>query len=219
MKPYLKIPILFFILPFILSNFLSLGLSTAEAGAKGSISGIARLAEINGFKDGKVTYKNTPCFGCLVLAGGRITISNDKGWFVLRGVPEGKHSVQVVFDACVTGKHDAYNSPPVKISSASLNHRFRSPLDLPESTGTLSGVARLEGTKDYSGVLVRVEGIPGFVATTDAKGKYRLPLVPVRLTGFKVTFLKSGFKPKTLYKIQVRENLDFNLETVQLVLK
>lgn len=192
-------------------------LFNALADDKGSIAGVVRLAVIAGYNGSGVIYKTDTCFGCLVIAGKYVTITGPGGMFRLTGIPVGTYSLRIDYEACTTGKHDPYDSNDLIITEASPTYRFTSPIDLFESTATVEGVARLEGHTVHSDIVVNLAGIPGYSTTTDARGNYRIPSVPIRIRTYKLTFAKPDFSTVSLPNVLVaQENAVLTLSSVKL---
>jgi hypothetical protein len=54
--------------------------------------------------------------------------------------------------------HDNYGSSTFTLTDTSPAYGFKSPISMYESTGTISGVARLEGQTLHANIIVIMEG-------------------------------------------------------------
>ncbi len=181
--------------------------STTLAKLKGSISGSAELYTIAAYNGGRLTYTRKPCYGCFVVTeGGTMTISDKDGHFLLSGIPNGDYSVHISYETCITAQHDSYSTKGFSINDAAPAHHFRSPIPMYESTGTITGVARLKGQKTHANIVVTIEGLTGYVTTTDAHGKYTLSSVPVRNKPLVITFPKANYTPVSLADISASKD-------------
>jgi hypothetical protein len=183
---------------------------------KGSISGFVQLNTVSDYNGGDIIYEKTPCYGCFVVTRGSMTISDNNGRFLLTGIPQGAYSIDVSYETCITGLHDAYSSPSFSITNASPAYNFRSPIPMYESKGTVAGVARLKGQTVHSNIVVTVEGLTGYFTTTDAKGNYTLPSLPVRNKHFKLVFTKPNYAPVSLTDVIVSKDTVTPLTNVKL---
>jgi hypothetical protein len=168
---------------------------------KGTVSGVVQLKTIVDYNGGDILYDTNICYGCFVVTRGPMTITDTKGRFLLAGISAGAYSINVDYETCITGLHDAYRSPDFNITAALPSHSFEQPIPLYESTGAFTGVAQLEGQTEHSNIVVAVEGLTGYFTITDAQGNYRLPSVPARNKRFRLTFTKAG------YSIGVRDDV------------
>ena len=122
-----------------------------------------------------------------------MTITDTQGHFLLTGISAGTYSINIDYETCITGLHDRYRSPDFSVTSAAPAYNFELPIPLYESTGSLTGVALLEGQTEHSNIVVTVEGLTGYFAVTNAQGKYLIPSVPARNKRFRLTFTKTGY--------------------------
>jgi hypothetical protein len=187
---------------------------------KGSISGEVQLYTISAYNGGNIIYKKTPCYGCFVVTqGGIMTISDKNGRFLLSGIPKGDYSLDVSYETCITAQHDSYSTPSFSITATSSAYNFRSPIPMLESTGTIIGVARLEGQTVHSNIIVSVEGLTGYFTTTDAHGNYKLSSVPVRNKPMTVIYSKANYAPVSLEDVYASKDHQVNtLPNVKLAL-
>lgn len=183
---------------------------------KGSVSGVIQLKSIVDYNDGNILYDTKPCYGCFAVTRGPMTITDTKGRFLLVGLSPGTYSINVDYETCITGLHDAYRSPDFNISTALPAHNFEQPIPLYESTGTLTGVALLDGQTDHSNIVVAVEGLSGYFTVTDVQGNYRLPSVPARNRHFRLTFTKAGYSHGVLDDVIIFKDLEIPLARVTL---
>lgn len=182
---------------------------------KGSISGDVQLYTISAYNGGNIIHERKPCYGCFVVTqGGTMTISDKNGHFLLSGIPGGDYSVNVSYETCITALHDNYGSSTFSLTDASPAYNFRSPIPMYESTGTVSGVAQLEGQTQHANIVATMEGLTGYFTTTDAHGNYKLLSVPVRNKLMKIVFTKPGYEPTTLADISVSKDVDKSLTKV-----
>jgi len=193
------------------------GSVTTLAKLKGSISGDVLLYTISAYNGGKITHKTEPCYGCFVVTqGGTMTISDKNGHFLLSGISPGDYSVNFSYETCITALHDNYGSSTFTLTDASPAYRFKTPIPMYESTGAISGVARLEGQTEHANIVVSIEGYTGYITTTDANGNYKLSSVPVRNKPVVLSFTKPGYAPATLADISVSRNIVKSLNKVAL---
>jgi len=191
--------------------------ATALTMLKGSISGAVQLKTIADYNGGNILYDSSPCYGCFVVSRGPMTITDTQGHFLLTGISAGTYSINIDYETCITGLHDRYRSPDFSVTSAAPAYNFELPIPLYESTGSLTGVALLEGQTEHSNIVVTVEGLTGYFAVTNAQGKYLIPSVPARNKRFRLTFTKTG------YTIGVQDNIaiykDLTIPLTQVTLK
>jgi hypothetical protein len=86
-----------------------------------------------------------------------------------------------------------------------------------ESTGTITGVARLQGQTMHSDIVVTVEGLPGYVTATDAEGNYTLLSVPARRKSFRLVFTKPDYVPASLTGVVVDKDRVTPLTSINLI--
>ncbi len=175
---------------------------------KGTISGVVQLKKILDYNGGNIIYDTDICYGCFVVTGGPMTITDTKGRFLLGGLSMGDHSITVDYETCITGLHDGYESPEFSITDSSPVHNIEQPIPLFESMGGLTGIVKLEGQAEHSGVVVAIEGLTGYFTLTDAQGNYTLPSVPVRNKRSRLTYTKAGYSVGVQENINVFKDLD-----------
>lgn len=185
---------------------------------KGVISGDVLLYTIKNYNDGDLVYKKTPCYGCFVFTDeGTMTISDNDGHFVLSGIANGDYSINLTYDTCITAQHKSYSTKTFSINETSPVHNFRSPMPMFEFSGTIKGVARLEGQTTHANIIVAIKGLTGYFTTTDAQGNYELKSVPVRNIPMTVVYSKANYAPVSLNRIYAyRDNLINTLPSVKL---
>lgn len=183
---------------------------------KGTVSGVVQLKTIVDYNGGDILYDTDICYGCFVVTRGPMTITDTKGRFLLAGISAGTYSINVDYETCITGLHDAYRSPNFNITAASPSHSFEQPISLYESTGSLAGVALLEGQTEHSNIVVAVEGLTGYFTITDAHGNYRIPSVPARNKRYRLTFTKAGYSIGVQDDIIVFKDLEAPIAKVTL---
>jgi hypothetical protein len=183
---------------------------------KGVVSGVVHLKTIMDYNGGNIIHKTTNCYGCFVVTSGPMTITDTKGRFLLSGLSEGTYYLNVDYETCITALHDNYKTPEFSITDDSPNLSFK-PIPMFESTGGLVGTALLEGQTDHSNIVVSIEGLTGYYSVTDSQGNYKLPSVPARNKGLRLTFTKEGYSLGALEKVFVFKDMDTPLTRVSLV--